>query len=100
MFYTNPLFDSSPVIEPKERHKIATVLHPLLKNLPKLNETEKDDAYRIVDRLVKQANDASSDAAPMQAAKRQRKFKEDFLNDFCKIEGKLRFTLTSNKKDH
>lgn len=82
--------------EPKDQHKIATVSHPVLKNLPKLSDAEKENAYRIVDRLVKQAN--PSDAVPIPAAKRQRKFNEDFLNDFCKIEGKLKSPF--NKCEH
>lgn len=77
-------------IEPKERHKIATILHPLLKSLPKLSETEKDNAYRIVDRLVKLAN--PNDVIPTQATKRQRKFKQDYLNDFCQISGLFKLT--------
>lgn len=75
-------------IEPKEQHKVATILHPVLKNLSKLRETEKDNAYRIVDRFVKQ--NSQNDITPAPAAKRHRKFHEDFLNDFCKIEGKFK----------
>lgn len=72
-------------IEPKEQHKVATI--PILKTLSKLNAVERENAYRIVDRFVKQ--NSSNDIIPVPTAKRQRKFHEDFLNDFCKIEGKL-----------
>lgn len=74
--------------EPKEQHKISTILHPVLKKLPKINAQEKDDAYRIVDRLVKQNNPDDVVLSPTPIV-RQPRFSEDFLNDFCNVEGIL-----------
>lgn len=51
-------------IEPKNQHKIATILHPFLKPLLTLSEAEKDYAYRMVDRFVKEAN--PNDIVPTQ----------------------------------
>lgn len=68
--------------EPTDMHKISTILHPLLKDLAKLSTQERDDAYRIVDKLVKQMQPEDVVPAP-RSQPQQSSFSQDFLNDFC-----------------
>lgn len=74
--------------EPKEQHKVATILHPVLKKLTKITVQEKELAYGIVDRLIKQNNPDDVAFRPTPII-RHRNFSEDYLNDFCTIEGTL-----------
>lgn len=70
-------------IAPKPLHRIATVLHPLMKSLPKdTSETDKSDAYQLVDRRIRAMEWKDGDQAPVPKTT-SAAFDVDFLNEFC-----------------
>lgn len=68
--------------QPKDPYKIATILHPALKNLSKMSANEKDNAYRIVDKLVKEME---PEIIP-RLEPPQKIFKQNYLNEFCALQ--------------
>lgn len=72
---------------PRPAHKIATVLHPFMKSLPKFTNIEKDEAYMHVDKVVRCI--PLENVQQLQKKQTERSFNGiPFLNDFCKTEGK------------
>lgn len=71
-------------IKPQQIHKIATVLHPLCKGLPKIDEYERSLVYRDID-LKLQSMLSTQAAEPAAKRVRRDQFNEEFLNDFFGI---------------
>lgn len=71
--------------QPKKEHKISTILHPLLKDLNAVQNTDKIDAYRMLDMMMReiQPEEINNNRRPAP-----NNFSDDFLNDFCN-NGKL-----------
>lgn len=69
-----------PEIKPQMIHKIATVLHPLCKNLPKIDAYERIAVYRDIEIRIKKMIPLESTPAPKKV--RRNAFEEPFLNDF------------------
>lgn len=65
--------------QPKKEHKIATILHPLLKNLNTVPNTDKTNAYRMLDIMMRemQPEEINNNRRPAS-----NNFDLDFLNDF------------------
>lgn len=66
--------------EPTDIHKVATILHPLLKNLNRVSSDEKTRAYRVLDEIMRKIQ-------PVPTAINRRRvsqnFNVGFLNEFC-----------------
>lgn len=69
--------------EPKDHHKIATILHPLLKNLNVVREAEKIQAYRLLDSMMREMAPEEDVIMPRRSSNKSQRFEADFLNDFC-----------------
>lgn len=77
--------------QPKDNHKIATILHPMLKNLTVVREEEKIQAYRLVDSMMRNMTPEEVAVVPERVSN-SRRFEADFLNDFCN-EGYFKLSI-------
>lgn len=70
--------------EPKQTHKIATILHPILKNLNAVRDADKEQAYRMLDSMMRSMEPEETAIVLQTTSNRSRsQFVDDFLNDFC-----------------
>lgn len=67
--------------KPTNAHRIAAILHPYLKKLPKINIHERREAYRILDQKLQEILPIEAQA-PKRFA-RLPTFSASFLEDFC-----------------
>lgn len=86
------LFSKRKDFEPTFKHKIATVLNPLFKKLPVIQERERKQLYRQIEELVQQENpdectpDENSYAETQENINLLTEKVDPFLRTFCSFD--------------
>lgn len=78
--------DSNAEVHPQDVHKIAVVLHPMMKEMFTVTQDDRDAAYRLVDCLVKKMSPDEPDEPVNVTKSKPEPFKSvSFLQEFCKM---------------
>lgn len=67
--------------EPTDMHKVATILHPLLKNLNRLSNDEKTRAYRLLDETMRKIRTEQT----VTNTQRRASTPQDFFRKMCML---------------